>query len=273
MPVLLGTVLNHLVEARERATTDEQDAGGVDLQEFLLRVLAATLRRHAGNGAFDQLQQGLLHAFAGHITGNRRIFRLAGNLVDFVDVDDAALRLLDVVITLLQQALDDVLDVFTDITGFGEGGRISDRERHVEQTGQRFGEQRLARTGRADQQDVRLRQFHAIRRTLLAQTLVVVVDGDRQHFLGLILANHVFIEDRADFLRFRQALDLRLGVNFLADDVVAQIDAFVADVHRRARNQLADFVLALPAERAIQHAPTLRAAAYVVRHFRPQSRF
>jgi hypothetical protein len=51
-----------LLEPAEGATADEQHVGGVDLQEFLLRVLAAALRRHAGDGAFHDLEQGLLHA-------------------------------------------------------------------------------------------------------------------------------------------------------------------------------------------------------------------
>jgi hypothetical protein len=40
--------------------------------------------------------------------------------------------------------------------------------------------------------------------------------------------------------------------HFLADDVVAQLDALVADEHRRAGDQLLDLVLALAAERAIE---------------------
>src|SRR6266700_538459 len=38
----------------------------------------------------------------------------------------------------------------------------------------------------------------------------------------------------------------------LADDVHAQLDALVADEHRRAGDELAHFVLALAAERAIE---------------------
>src|SRR5262249_54234634 len=40
--------------------THEQDVGGVDLQEFLLRMLASALRRHRRDGAFHDLEQGLL---------------------------------------------------------------------------------------------------------------------------------------------------------------------------------------------------------------------
>jgi hypothetical protein len=39
-----------------------------------------------------------------------------------------------------------------------------------------------------------------------------------------------------------------LGRRLVADDVVAQLDALVADEHRRAGDQLLDLVLALAAE-------------------------
>jgi hypothetical protein len=38
----------------------------------------------------------------------------------------------------------------------------------------------------------------------------------------------------------------------VADDVVAQVDALVADEHRRTGDQLLDLVLALAAERAVE---------------------
>src|SRR6185437_8043205 len=48
---------------------------------------------------------------------------------------------------------------------------------------------------------------------------------------------------------------------FLADDVVAQLHAFIADEHAGARDQLADFVLALAAERAVKDLAAFVAAA------------
>src|SRR5690606_18350025 len=45
----------------------------------------------------------------------------------------------------------------------------------------------------------------------------------------------------------------RIGLRFFADDVIAEVDALVANEHRRPRDELADFVLALVAERAVQH--------------------
>ena len=43
--LLADAPLDDLIEADEGAAADEQDVGRVDLQEILLRVLAATLRR------------------------------------------------------------------------------------------------------------------------------------------------------------------------------------------------------------------------------------
>ena len=113
--LLADAALDHLVEADERAAADEQDVGRVDLEELLVRVLAAALRRHVGDRAFEDLQQRLLDAFARHVAGDRRVLVLAADLVDLVDVDDALLALLDVAAGGLQQLEDDVLDVLADV--------------------------------------------------------------------------------------------------------------------------------------------------------------
>src|SRR5271170_266154 len=86
------------------------------------------------------------------------------------------------------------------------------------------------------------------------EALIVVVNGDRQNALGLGLTYHIIVENLADFARGRDAVlafDER-GLALLADDVHAQFDAFIADEHRRAGDELADLVLALAAERAIE---------------------
>ena len=115
-----------------------------------------------GGGALHQLEQRLLDALARHVAGDRGIVRLAGDLVDLVDVDDAVLRLLDVVVGRLEQLEDDVLDILADIAGLGQRGRVGHRERHVEDARQRLREQGLAAAGRADQQDVRLGELDLV---------------------------------------------------------------------------------------------------------------
>src|ERR1700694_2121762 len=263
---LLGAVQDDLFQAGEGATANEQDIAGVDLQELLLRGLAAALRRHRGNRALDELQQRLLHALARDVAGDRRVVRLARDLVDLIDVDDAGLRLLDVVIALLQQLLDDVLDVLTDVAGLGERGRVRNGERYVQQPRQRLREQGLTAAGRADQENVALGDLDLVlgaRAGAGLQTLVVVVDRDREHLLGALLTDDVLVEDLLDFVGLGELVARTFGavLKLLADDVVAQLDAFVADEHRRAGDQLADLVLTLPAEGAVQELAVIMGGA------------
>ena len=205
--LLADAPLDLLVEADEGAAADEQDVGGVDLEELLVRVLAAALRRHVGDRAFEDLQQRLLDALARDVAGDRGVLVLAADLVDFVDVDDALLALLDVAAGRLQQLEDDVLDVLADVAGLGQRRRVDDGEGDGQQLGQRLREQRLAGAGRADQQDVRLGQLDVVaaaRLLLDLDPLVVVVDRDRELLLGLFLADDVLVEELLDFLRDRQ---------------------------------------------------------------------
>jgi hypothetical protein len=212
-----------------------------DLQELLLRVLAPALRRHARHRALHDLEERLLYPLARDVAGDRGVVGLARDLVDLVDVDDAALRPLDVVVGRLQQLEDDILDVLADIAGLGQGGRVGHREGNVEDARQGLREQGLAAAGRADQQDVGLGELDVIALGAVGESLVVVVHRHRQHALGVVLADHVVVEDGADVDRGGHAvagLD-EVVLVLLADDVHAQLDALVADEHGGPRNQLA----------------------------------
>src|SRR3546814_13336688 len=83
-------------------------------------------------------------------------------LVDFVDIDDAALRLFDVVVGGLKQFQDDVLDILADIAGFGQCRRVGHGEGHVAEAGEGLCEQSLAAAGRADAQHVRFTQLDLV---------------------------------------------------------------------------------------------------------------
>src|SRR5215470_4928417 len=111
-----SALFDDLLEAYEGAAADEEDVGGIDGGKFLMGMLAATLRRNVGDGAFQNLEQRLLDAFTGDVASDRRVFVFLGDLIDFVDVDDALLGFLDVAIGGLQQLQDYVFDVFADIS-------------------------------------------------------------------------------------------------------------------------------------------------------------
>src|SRR3989442_9186685 len=225
-------------------------------------MLASALRRDRCDGAFHDLEQGLLHALARDVTSDRGVVGLAADLVDLVDIDDATLGALEVVVGGLQQLEDDVLDVLADIAGFGERGRIRHGEGHIEDARERLRQQRLARAGWADQQDVRLRELDVVVLGLMVETLVVIMDRDREHLLGVILTDDIVVKNFADFLGGRNAV-ARLhqrGLVLLVDDVHAQFDALVADEYGRAGDELANLVLALAAERAVERILGIAAA-------------
>ena len=247
--------LDDLLEAAEGAAADEEDVRGVDLQELLLRMLAAALRRHVRDGALDDLEERLLHALAGDVARDRRVLALARDLVDLVDVDDALLRLLDVVIGGLQQVDDDVLDVLADVAGLGEAVASAMVNGTFRILRERLREQRLAGAGRAEEQDVRLLQLDVVDADARLDALVVVVDRDRERLLRALLPDHVLVEDVLDLGRARDAellVPLLLARDLLGDDVVAQPDALVADVDGRAGDELLHLFLRLPAEAAAE---------------------
>src|SRR5207249_4499876 len=250
-----GALLDDFLQPVEGTPADEEDIFRIDLDVFLLRMLAATLGRHARYGPLEDLEERLLHAFARDVAGDARVLRLARDLVDLVDVDDAALSLGDVEIRGLEQTDEDVLHVLTHVAGLGERGRVRDREGDVEDTGQRLREQRLAHPRRTDEHDVRLVEFHLGFAPLVrVDALVVVVDRDGEGLLRLLLADHVLVQDVLD-LGGRRDLGDRLGdlpLFVLREDLVAEGDALITNVDRRAGNELPDRVLRLAAEGAAE---------------------
>ena len=269
-PLLAVARLDELLQAGERTPHDEEDVRRVDLDELLVRVLAAPLRRHGGGRALEDLEEGLLHPLAGDVAGDRRVLALAGDLVDLVDVDDARLGLLDVVVGSLDELEEDVLDVLADVAGLGQGRRVGDREGDVEHLRQRLGEIGLATAGRADEEDVGLGDVDVVG-VLLADrgltrldALVVVVDRDGERLLRDVLADDVLLEEVEDLARLGELVEPQLARlrELLLDDLVAEVDALVADVDTRAGDELLDLLLRLATEGALQQIAGLAHACH-----------
>src|SRR5439155_2471415 len=224
-----------VVQPDEGAAADEQNITGIDLDVLLLGVLAAALRRDVADRPFEHLQEGLLYAFARHVAGDRNVLTGLGDLIDLVDVDDAALGRLDVEVSGVQQFQQQVLHVLADVAGLGQRGGVADGEGHVQDAGQRAGQEGFAAAGRADQEDVALVHLDvAVALVAQAEALVVVVDCHRQHLLGVVLADDVLVELVLDGAGRRDVGDDALGdvaaAFFLVDDRLAQLDALAADV-------------------------------------------
>src|SRR5699024_3552857 len=116
-----------------RSTGDDKEhVLRVELDKFLVRVLASTLRRGGGDRALQNLQQCLLYALTGDVACDGRVLGLTADLVLLVDVDNAALRRLDVEVCALQQLQQDVLDILAHVSGLGQRGRVRDGEGDVQ---------------------------------------------------------------------------------------------------------------------------------------------
>ena len=258
------------------------------MDELLLGVLAATLRGDIADGAFQDLQQSLLHTFTAHVSGDGGILTLAGDLVDLINIDDADLSLLDVEVCGLDELEQDVLDVLAHIAGLRQGGGVCDGEGNAQHLGQRLGQQGLADTGGSQQQDVRLLQFNVC--ALAAQdALIMVVDRDGQHTLGLVLTDDILVQTLLDLcggldvdgeiicgLDTRPAGAAAAGAGAVAarmirlvrEQVGAEADAFAADVHAGADDHPLHFVLMFAAEAADQILFVFISAGIVISHNR-----
>ena len=207
-------------------------------------MLAPALRRYVDRRPFENFQQRLLHPFARYVARDRRVVALAGDLVDLVDEDDAPFGGSHVVGGHLQQPREDALHVFAHVAGFGEHRGVDDGEGDVQQPCDRACHERLARSRRADEHDVRfvdLDLAFGVGR-FRENAFVVIVDRYRQVAFGRLLTDDVLVEHLLDLRGFEQFFVVQrrllhrgrrgegIGYHVVLDErMVALFDAFVAD--------------------------------------------
>ena len=203
-------------------------------------MLSTPLRRYIDRRTLQNLQQGLLHTLARHITCDGGVVALAGNFIHLVNKDDASLGLLDLVVGCLQQARKDALHILAHIARLGKHRGIDNGEGDLQQLGNGAGDKRLTRTGGTHQHDVRLIDLDVVLLGLGQEAFVVVIDRYGHRTLGLVLADDPLIQKLFDLGGAHQLLGGKIigfGVGFdahrlalLVEDAVAVLDAAVADV-------------------------------------------
>src|SRR5215467_13266622 len=84
----------------------------------------------------------------------------------------------------------------------------------------------------------------------------MIINSNGQALFGAVLADDVLIEDVIDFFGLRDVAEpqalVDVLVELLFDDLVAELDALVADVHAGAGNELAHLLLRFTAEAALE---------------------
>src|SRR5262249_18723065 len=131
---------------------------------------------------------------------------------DLVDINDAHLRTFDIVVCILEQAQNDVFNVFADVTRLSKGGCVGDGGRDVENPSQCAREKCFSGTGGTHQKNVALLDLNfrvplsdVARRTAgghsftTGNALVVIVNGDSESLLRLLLPDTIKIELPFDF--------------------------------------------------------------------------
>lgn len=212
-------------------------------------MLALAARRELDDVALEHLQQGLLDALVARVGRDGVVGAgLAGDLVELIEVDDAVLGFLDILVGRVVEVADGELDIGADKACLCEARGVRDGERHVEELREVGEQRRLAAAGRAEHDDVRLLDFCAVViRVAVLHALVVVVDGDGEDLLRAVLVDDVLIEVLLDDVRLVLLEDLvELGgevrllflgrVLFVELDVVGELlDAVLADAEARGR--------------------------------------
>ena len=117
---------------------------------------------------------------------------------------------------------------------------------------ERLGKQRFAGAGRPDKQDIRFLKLDVGASFGKLEAFVMLINRDRKAFLRLVLPDHIFIQKTLDLLRLRQRGPRRDRRRLLViiDDLVADVDALIANINARAGDQLSDVVLRFAAKGA-----------------------
>ena len=234
-------------------------------------MFPSPLGRHIGHRPFQDLQQSLLDPFPGYIPGNGRILGLPGDLVDFIDINDAPFGPFNVIICILDQPEQDVLHIFPYITGLCEAGGIRNGEGDFQDLGQGLGQKGLAAACRSQHQDIGFLQFHILVMPLfIVDPFVVVVDCHRQGPFGVFLSDDIFVQDSLDFLGFGQLCEsfFRRPLQVFFQHFIAQGNTLITDEHIMSGDQFLYLALLFPAERT-GIVRSLQTIFIIVTHLKP----
>ena len=132
--VLLKTLGYDVLDADEGAADDEEDILRIDLDRRRFGVLPLAARRELDDGAFEHLEERLLYALVPGIGGDRVVrSRLSRDLVELVEIDDAVLRLLDVLFRRIVEVANGDLYIRADEARFRKARRVRHGKRNVEE--------------------------------------------------------------------------------------------------------------------------------------------
>ena len=217
-------------------------------------MLSSSLRRNAGNCALQDLKKRLLDTLTGYISCDGRILRLSCYLVDLINVDNAVLRTVNIIISCLNDLQQNILHILAYISGLREGCGVCNGKRYIQKSGKCLCQQCLTGTGGSQHKDITLLKFN-VGIFSRHNALIVIVNGYRQHLFRLILPDHIIIQKCLDLLWFQQidlpAAIFRVPCTVLIYDLRTDFHAFITDISSAGScNQFPYLFFCLSAERA-----------------------
>ena len=191
-------------EAVESAADDEEDVFGVDcVAGFFAAHLAfehgldlpgeVLLAARGDVGFLHELEEVGLDAAARDVAGG--VTDSAGDLIDFVDVNNSVLGALHITIGAPDQFANEIFNIAANVSGFGEFSGVAFNEGNADEVGDAPNQVGFTDTGRADENDVLfcvvglVLAFHGE-----ATVVVMIAHGHGQDLLGVILFNDEAVE-------------------------------------------------------------------------------
>ena len=203
----------------------------VDVDILLVRMLASTLWRHVDDGTLQQFEQTLLHTLTTHVARDAGVIRLTSYLVDLINEHDTALGSLHVIVGHLEQTRQDTLHIFAHIASLSKHRSVNDGERHIQHLGDGTCQQCLSGTRRTHHDDVRLLNLHPTLVSRLLQAFVVVIYGNGEIALGLVLSDHILIQVFLDVLGLGDAFHAPSCLYLLCVRTVAVSSSHLIGLH------------------------------------------
>ena len=249
------------LDAIEGTTADKQNILGIHMDVFLVGMLATALWRHIDHGTLKKFEQSLLHTLATHVARDARVIALAGYFIYFINEYDAPLRSSHIEIGYLKQARQDAFHIFAHVSGFGEDGGIHNGERHIQQLGYRARQQGFARTGTSHHNDITLFYLHTRIIFWLLQSLIMIVDRNRQITFGFVLTDDILVQIFLDvfwlwnFLQFKVSI-ICMGIGISPkqtrrlNNLISLLGTIFANEPIQSRYQKFNFFLASSTEAA-----------------------
>mmetsp|Transcript_1574 Transcript_1574/g.2910 ORF Transcript_1574/g.2910 Transcript_1574/m.2910 type:complete len:575 (-) Transcript_1574:427-2151(-) len=185
-------------ETCKGAAADEENVGGVDLDEISTRILTPRFLGNIDHVALHNLEQRVLHALPRHIATDADVPPALTNLIRLVDVDDASLTAFQVLSALEVQLEQNAFDIFTDVPRLRQTRRVGNHQRDIHQLGQRLDQQSLATSSGSDNNNIALVQFAVL---YLGSNFVIWIGDGPVAFVIVIAIGSIAFGDIGSFTK------------------------------------------------------------------------